>query len=144
MSHEVLALKIHELEKKIDSLYGHIKISESGSQSQIQSDIENLRCEYSEEQLVLSRKMKYSKSEFVTKLSDSYDEIEKIISETEDSISAVPQSDEIGSIPSDTSVNEKILLAEYSLDFALLAAQRALLVSLEAMEAQIEYEKGEK
>lgn len=31
---------------------------------------------------------------------------------------------------------EKILLAEYALDFAMQAAERALLLSLEAMEAQ--------
>ena len=39
-------------------------------------------------------------------------------------------------------VEEKILLAEYALDFAQQAADRALLLSMDAMDAQLLQQEG--
>ena len=39
---------------------------------------------------------------------------------------------------------EKILLAEYALDFALQASNRALLLAMEAIDAQLAGQEGEK
>ena len=41
------------------------------------------------------------------------------------------------------SAEEKILYAEYALDFAMQAANHALLISLEAMDAQMEQQEKE-
>ena len=40
-------------------------------------------------------------------------------------------------------VEEKILLAEFALDFAQRAAERALLISLEAIDAQLVWQQKE-
>ena len=41
-------------------------------------------------------------------------------------------------------VEEKILLAEYALDFAIQAADRALLFSMEAIDAQLTQQKAKR
>ena len=61
-------------------------------------------------------------------LSVSYNQVEQIIRETKNKME-MPGGQE-------AEKEEKILLAEYALDFAMQAAERALLLSLEAMEAQ--------
>lgn len=40
-------------------------------------------------------------------------------------------------------IEEKILLAEYALDFAQRAAERALLISLDAIDSQLVWEQKE-
>ena len=42
----------------------------------------------------------------------------------------------------ETAVEEKLLLAEYALDFAHQAADRALLLSMEAIDAQLQQQEG--
>ena len=76
----------------------------------------------------LRNRLRFSRSGVVTGLSVSYNQVEQIIRETKNKME-MPGGQE-------AEKEEKILLAEYALDFAMQAAERALLLSLEAMEAQ--------
>lgn len=48
MAHEILSVKLYELEKKIEQLCGRIQISESASHDRIKAETETLRREYAE------------------------------------------------------------------------------------------------
>ena len=74
-------------------------------------------------------------------LSRTYEKVEDAISA---SGKELLQSEAGGERPY-LSADEKALLAEYALDFAMQAADRALLLSLEAIDAQLtqqEHEEG--
>ena len=66
----------------------------------------------------------------VTGLSVSYNQVEQIIQETKNKMKMPGGGQE-------AEKEEKILLAEYALDFAMQAADRALLLSLQAIDAQM-------
>lgn len=71
------------------------------------------------------------RTECVMKLAKVYDEIENAVGRV---LEAENMDIEKGKMLSGT--EEKILTAEYALDFAMQAANRALLISLEAIAAQ--------
>ena len=65
-------------------------------------------------------------------LAKAYGEIEQLIQKTKSEL----ESQAAGREDSEAAAEEKILLAEYALDFAVAAANRALLLSMEAIDAQ--------
>ncbi len=75
----------------------------------------------------------------VATLSKTYGEIERIIQKAKAELGAQAA----GQCGPDFETEEKILLAEYALDFALQAANRALLLSMEAIEAQLSDQEKE-
>ena len=68
----------------------------------------------------------------VSILAGSYEQMEQIIQNAKEQLQANAES----SPDPDACAEEKILLAEYALDFAQQAADRALLLSMEAIDAQ--------
>ena len=78
--------------------------------------------ECAEEELTLRKNLLFSKTPCVSLTAKAYEEIELIIQRAK---------------KEDFSAEEKILLAEYALDFAMQAADRALLSSLKAIDAQM-------
>ena len=83
-----------------------------------------MRAEITETELLLQKKLECSKSSAVVPLSAAYREIEAVIQRTRAKQAL------------SFSAEEKILVAEYALDFALQAADRALLSALEAISAE--------
>ena len=73
-------------------------------------------------------------------LARTYGAIEQLIQKTKSELETQAAGREGG----EAAAEEKILLAEYALDFALEAANRALLLSMEAIDAQLTSQEQER
>lgn len=133
MAYEIFSIKLYELDEKIRRLHSRIQMSESAQHSKITDEIQTLRKECEETELMLARELKYSQGRVVSKLSKAYTEIEQNYKEDKSrDVRRCPEQKN-----GDSMAEEKILLAEYALDFAVQAASRALLLSMEAIDAQM-------
>ena len=103
MAHEILSVKMYELDKKLEQTHSRIQLAESMVYDQVEAAVGKVL------------------------------EAENINLKNKEPI--------FGNVLPGT--EEKILTAEYALDFAMQAVNRALLVSLEAIEAQRLEEKKE-
>lgn len=128
MAQEILNAKLDELDRQLRKIHRKIQKSGSANPARLRADLEQVRKEYAENEKALRNRLRFSRSGVVTGLSVSYNQVEQIIRETKNKME-MPGGQE-------AEKEEKILLAEYALDFAMQAAERALLLSLEAMEAQ--------
>lgn len=128
MAQGILNAKLDELDRQLRKIQRKIQKSGSANPARLRADLEQVRKEYAENEKALRNRLRFSRSGVVTGLSVSYNQVEQIIRETKNKMK-MPGGKE-------AEKEEKILLAEYALDFAMQAAERALLLSLEAMEAQ--------
>ena len=133
MAHEILSVKLYELDQKIGLMHSRIQLSETASHDQIKNEVANLRKECDENALTLRNKLKFSRAGRVVKLSEAYGKVEQIIEKVKSEFPS-PKSERWNE---ELSVEEKLLLAEYALDFAVQVANHALLISMEAIEAQM-------
>ena len=140
MAYEILAVKLCELEEQLSRLSGRIQLTETARKDQIQPEMEALARECAETELALQKKLQRSRAEMVATLSDGYERIGEILQETKAALQA--QATKRGA--PDDAVEEKILLAEYGLDFAVQAANRALLLAMEAIYAQLTQQEQER
>lgn len=92
MSHQILTVKLCELEKQIAKMQSRIQLSESASLPKIQTEIERLHGEYAENELALQNKLRNSHSEIVKILLSAYRGIEPVILRAQEEIKAVAQS----------------------------------------------------
>ncbi len=133
MSHGVLSVKLCELDKKFERLYRRIVFSETASHGQIREEMAGLRKECAANREFLLSQLKVSHAPSAAKLGMAYGEVEEIIKRVREET----RDPEAGTWKDALSVDEKILIAEYALDFAMQAANHALLISLEAIDAQM-------
>ena len=140
MAHEILAVKLCELEDQLSRLSSRIHLSETSDQMQLQREIQALRRECTETELTLQSRLQRSRAEIVSVLANSYGEVERSVQKARTTLheQAAHRGDP------ETTAEEKILLAEYALDFAMQAANRALLLAMEAIDAQLTGQKGDK
>lgn len=138
MAHEILSIKLCELEKQLDRLDSRIRLSETAGRRRLQKEIGALRQECEENELVLRKRLEHSRSEMVSAISGAYTRIEQIVRQADSALRISAQEDP------EAEAEEKILLAEYALDFAAQVANRALLLSMEAMEAQAALQQEER
>ena len=110
MTHDILSVKLYELDKAIGQMHSRIEQGEMDCPEQVEKDIQELRRECRENREMLDQVIQIAQA----KLGMSFTE------ETTKELSA----------------ENKILLAEYFLDFAMQASNYALLMSLEAIHAQ--------
>lgn len=139
MAYEILSVKLCELEDQFSRLSSRIHLSEMADGPQLRQQIRALRQECAESELSLQTKMRCSRAELVRALADSYEEVEKSIQKAR---IMLQENTERRGTP-EAEAEEKILLAEYALDFAMQAANRALLLSLEAIDAQLAEQEGD-
>nr|WP_294665140.1 hypothetical protein [uncultured Blautia sp.] len=143
MAHEILSVKMYELDKKLEQTHSRIQLAESMDEERLHQQIQELRQECQENQITLENRLRHSRTGCVMKLTGVYDQIETAVGkvlETEN-INLKNEEPVFGNVL--PGAEEKILTAEYALDFAMQAVGRALLVSLEAIEAQrLEDKKG--
>lgn len=139
MAHAILSVKLYELDEKISRLHSRIQLGESEDHNRIRAEVAALRRECEEEALTLRNKLELSKGEVIAGLSMAYSEIEQTIQRAMEGIKNT-----------DAEVNDtefvsekKILLAEYTLDFAIQAANRALLAAMEALDAEMNRQEKE-
>ena len=133
MAHEILSVKLCQLDDRMGRLHSRIHISETASHSQLKREIDALEQEYTQSEAILGENLQRSKSKLVSILAQSYKQIEQAIQNAKDQMQAAA-----ADVPDTEAVTEeKLLLAEYALDFAHQAADRALLLSMEAIDAQL-------
>lgn len=131
MAHEILSVKLCELDERLSRLSSRIHLSETADHQQLSQDIRALRRECTETELALQQKLRLSKSDIVSLLADTYAEVEQSLKKTKTALLG-----KTSGFSGTDAAEKKTLLAEYALDFALQAANRALLLSMEAIDAQ--------
>ncbi len=132
MAHEILSVKLCELDERICRMHSRIHFSESARQSQLKQEIAALERECAEEEMTLRNKLQFSKAVSVSILSQTYEEIEGCIRRAKDCMQATAQHSD-----DEMAAEEQHLLAEYVLDFAMQAANQALLYAMKAIDAQL-------
>lgn len=133
MAHEILSVKLCQLDDEFGKLHSRIHLSESAGHEQLSREIELLSQECSEAGLALGEKLRLSKSEYASVLYSYYEKMEDLIREGCARLQALAaQRPE-----ENASAEAKLLLAEYALDFAHQAADRALLISMDAICTQL-------
>ena len=140
MSNAILSVKLCELDDKIARMRSRIQLSEYAGHEKLAQEIYELKRECAESDLTLRDRLKFSKAGIVRALSEAYDEIQAALAKAKQHMLDNTLQDDESCC---AAIEEKILLAEYSLDFAMQAADRALLLSLEAVGAQLERQKIE-
>lgn len=130
MAHEILSIKLCELEDQLARLLSRIQLSETADPAALKRDLEALRHEYAENALALQAKLDLSRAEIVSTIAHTYADVQRALAQGRDALQA-PLS--AGGAPA---AEARILLAEYALDFAVQAANHALLLSMEAIDAQ--------
>ena len=140
MTHPILSVKMYELDKKLEQTHSRIQFAET-------MDTERLhQQECAESRITLENRLHYSKTGCVTRLANVFDQVEAAVEKVLESRNLDLRAEKSEQLNANflPSAEEKILTAEYALDFAVQAVNRALLVSLEAIEAQrLEEEKEE-
>lgn len=137
MIQETLTPKLVELEARLTRLTGRIYRSQEECLSQLEEEIQGLSRESAQEQNDLELQLTHSKAEIAPILQAVYHNIQLIIQEG----THLLEQQSTGPDGGEESMEEKILLAEYALDFAFQAADRALLAALQAMTAQLKQEQ---
>lgn len=131
MAHEILSVKLCELDEKICRLHSRIHLSESAGKERLEQEISELSAECEETELSLRDELRFSKASAVMPLA-------KLYAEVEDAAGKLREEQRMGA-----SAEEKTLFAEYALDFAVLVADRAVLASMEAIDSQREQDEHE-
>lgn len=114
MAHGMLSAKLCELDNDICRLHGRIQ---QGAEN-LNPEIKAAELELEKSQRFLDEKLTFSRSEAVQDIAKVYRTIENALSSSEQK---------------ELSADERLLLAEYSLDFAMLAVRKAVLQSLRAI-----------
>ena len=133
MAHEILSVKLCQLDERMERLHSRIHISETACQSRLQQEIDALAEECDQAEATLRESLARSKSGVASVLSQGYDQVGQIIRSTKDRLQSIATANP----DQEAAVEEKILLAEYALDFAHQAADRALLLCMDAISAQM-------
>ena len=139
MTHEILSIKLCELDEQFSRLSSRIHLTETAARSQLQQEMRDLRRECDEAGLTLETRLKRSRTGMAAVLAGSFGEVERCVREA---AAALRRQSQGGGDPH-AAAEEKIFLAEYALDFALQAANHALLISMEAIKAQMAEQEQE-
>ncbi len=139
MAHEILSVKLCELEDRFARLSGRIHLSETAGPERLRREMRSLRSECDATELALASKLRRSRTGVASVLADAYAEVERSVQRAQ----AAVEAQAMRSADPDAVAEEKILLAEYALDFALQGADRALLLAMEAIDAQHTGQRGD-
>lgn len=139
MAHEILSVKLCQLDDSVGRLHSRIHMSETSNHQHLQQEIAVLEQECMDAEAALRENLRRSKSSLVSVLARGYGQVEHDIEQSKTQLQQL-----VGIGPDSEAVEERLLLAEYLLDFAHRAADRALLFSMKAIDAQLtQQEKGE-
>lgn len=137
MEHQILTLKLQELDDQFSRLSSRIHFSQTAAHEQLQRELTALSQECAQATSDLQTNLQQSRAQIAAVLANAYADVEHTIQQADRALQTHMRTQN----GLDASGEEKILLAEYSLDFALLAANRALLLSLQAIDAQLTQEE---
>ena len=79
MAHEILSVKLCELEEQLSRLSGRIHLSETAGHDQLRREIRALSKECEETEWTLGEKLRLSRAEVVAPLARTYGAIEQLI-----------------------------------------------------------------
>lgn len=137
MAHEILSIKLCELDERFARIQSRVHMSETADIDRLSDEIRALKDECAENALSIQGSLQRSKAKTPLELLGAYEQIEGIIHRTLNGINDPCESPDDAELASE----KMMLLAEYELDFAALAADRALLIALEAIAMQLAQEK---
>lgn len=140
MANEILSAKLNELDREFERLRSRIHLGEEEDRGRIERELILLRRECTRNEQELRSRMALSRAQTVGRISRVYSRVEQVIKEAKLEVSGNKNAEEwLNAL----SAEEKALLAEYALDFAMQAANRALLVAMEAIEGQLAQQERE-
>lgn len=135
----ILSVKLRQLDERVAQLHQRIRMSQTADLRRLRQERDTLAREFAQEARSLGDNLRQSKSALACELAPGYSEIERIIGQSMDRLHTPDRDNQDG----EAAAEEKILLAEYALDFAHQAADRALLLALDAIVAQSTGQEGE-
>lgn len=136
MAHEILTIKLCQLNERVEKLHARIRLSESADPAQIQREMHLLEKECSGSESALEQSIQRSKAGIAPVLAQGYRQMEAVFQQTRAELQAA-----LAAQPDpECAAEERVLLAEYALDLAQQAADWALLFSMEAIHAQLKQE----
>ena len=130
MAHEILSVKLWELGERLSRLDSRIRLSETAGPGRLRQEIDSLARECAEAELSLEEGLRRSRAKAAAILAKAWGEAGQAFRRARAELEAREKGRD------EAAAEEKILLAEYALDIAVLAADRALLLSMEAIAAQ--------
>ena len=136
MSQPDLTVKLRQLDCRLTRLRSCIDRSAAMGPEALRAEIAMMRLTCQEASQATSRMLHRSRAPVTKVLSSAYDAVEQIVRGVRKQL-PTDSDPEAGS-------EEKLLLAEYALDFAAQSAERALLLSLEAMESAERLQSAQK
>ena len=137
MAHEIMSVKLCELDERIARLHSRVRLTETTDTAALRREVKALERQCAETALTLHQKLSYTRSAIAGELCETYETAENRMDGMRQRLAGIVAR-------SEAPAEEETLLAEYALDFALLAAERALLLSMKAICAQRDAEREER
>ena len=137
MSHEIMSVKLCELDERIARLHSRVRLTETTDTAALRREVKSLERQCAETAMTLRQKLGYTKGTIAGELCETYETAENRMDGMRQRLEAIVAR-------SEAPAEEETLLAEYALDFALLATERALLLSMKAICAQRDAEREER
>ena len=109
MAHEILTVKLCELEDQFARLSSRIRLTETASRSQLQQEIQALTRECAQTALTLENKLKRSRGEVAAVLADAYGKVDSVLQQAR---SQLRRQTAVRPGQADAAVEKKLLLAE--------------------------------
>ncbi len=138
MAHEILSVKLCELDTAVARLHSRIQLSETASPGQLRQEISLLQQECTASALSMGQNLACSHAPLAKALAETYGEMEQSLSNVRDQLHR-----QTAGKTETEAAETKLLLAEYALDFAIQAANRALLLAMQAIDAQRTQQQNE-
>ena len=108
MAHEILSVKLCQLDERMERLHSRIHISETACQSRLQQEIDALTEECDQAEATLRESLARSKSGVASLLAQGYDQVGRIIRSTKDRLQSIATANP----DQEAAVEEKILLMQ--------------------------------
>lgn len=131
MAQKILSVKLGEMDSEITKLHRRIQLCEEMSDSELEEEIKRMRQETVDCENTVIDSIKCSKADIPSELRVNVESLRDKQIDILKSLHCGEACDE-----DDCSLERRLLLAEYAMDFALLTSNHALLLALEAIAAQ--------
>ncbi len=133
MRRDMLSVKLDQREQRLKRLHTRIYMGQTAGHSQLRQKIDALEQECAQAESALEENLRGSKSAVVSILARGYGEIEQTVQRTKFQLQAMVRKN----LDEESWGEAKLLAAEYALDFAHQAANRAALLAMDAIDTQL-------
>ncbi len=132
MADKILDVKLKELDEKIDKLHCRIQDGEYLSDEKLKTEILNLQVDLDKTEKAIFHSLKTSKADISAAYREDFEAIrEKCAAAAERVQKEINENND-----SEKVAEQKSLLAEYGIDIAIMMVEYALLLAMEAIEAE--------